>query len=339
MKSFVKKRPVLAFLLINFVWTWLFWFAAIPFRAQERLLVTGLVLIGGYGPALAGVLTLSLKSDKKTDLSLNRWITLIVATAVVFGVMALRYGVGNVPNYDILAEDLTLSVPIVTAALVASLVGGWVISSAVSRNDEVRVRMASMLPWRRPSGWTLLALIFYPAMILVAWGTASVLGVPVEYPALWGRPLLEVLPLYVLTFALTMLAQGGNEEPGWRGVLQPELQKRFSPLVAALIVSAFWSLWHLPLYLNGFYGGPLVGGMIGGGIYRILLSIFLAWFYNRSKGDLFAMVFLHTCFNVMVNFLPTSDLGLTVLWLLIVIVIVVKDKMYRKPSDNDRSGQ
>jgi hypothetical protein len=44
------------------------------------------------------------------------------------------------------------------------------------------------------------------------------------------------------------------------------------------------------------------------------------------------MVFLHTCFNVMVNFLPTSDLGLTVLWLLIVIVIVVKDKMYRKPS-------
>jgi hypothetical protein len=28
-----------------------------------------------------------------------------------------------------------------------------------------------------------------------------------------------------------------------------------------------------------------------------------------------------------------------VLWLLIVIVIVVKDKMYRKPSDNDRSGQ
>jgi membrane protease YdiL (CAAX protease family) len=192
--------------------------------------------------------------------------------------------------------------------------------------------MGSLLPWRRPSGWTLLSIVVYPAMILIAWGLASVLGMGVEYPALWGRPLLEVLPLYALTFALTMLAQGGNEEPGWRGFLQPELQKRFSPLVAALIVSAFWSLWHLPLYLNGFYGGPLVGGMIGGGIYRILLSIFLAWFYNRSNGDLFAMVFLHTCFNVMVNFLPTSDLGLTVLWLLIVIVIVVKDKMYRKPS-------
>jgi membrane protease YdiL (CAAX protease family) len=331
-ESFVKKRPVLSFLLINFVWTWLFWFAAIPFGAQNNLLVTGLVLIGGFGPALAGVVTLRLRSGKRPDLSAKRLIALVIGTAVVFGVMALRYGLGNIPNYDTLAQDLTLNAPIVIAAFTASLVGGWVISSAVSRNDDVRARMGSLLPWRRPSGWTLLSIVVYPAMILIAWGLASVLGMGVEYPALWGRRLLEVLPLYALTFALTMLAQGGNEEPGWRGFLQPELQKRFSPLVAALIVSAFWSLWHLPLYLNGFYGGPLVGGMIGGGIYRILLSIFLAWFYNRSNSDLFAMVFLHTCFNVMVNFLPTSDLGLTVLWLLIVIVIVVKDKMYRKPS-------
>jgi hypothetical protein len=42
------------------------------------------------------------------------------------------------------------------------------------------------------------------------------------------------------------------------------------------------------------------------------------------------MLFLHTCFNVMVNFLPTSDLGLTVLWFIVVVVIVFRDKMYRK---------
>jgi len=129
-----------------------------------------------------------------------------------------------------------------------------------------------------------------------------------------------------------MLAQGGNEEPGWRGLMQPELQQRFSPLIAALIVSVAWSLWHLPLYLNGFYPGDLVGGMVAGGIYRVLLSIFLAWFYNRSGGNLFAMVFLHTCFNVMVNFLPTADAGLTLLWLIVVVVVIVKDKMWQKPA-------
>jgi membrane protease YdiL (CAAX protease family) len=70
--------------------------------------------------------------------------------------------------------------------------------------------------------------------------------------------------------------------------------------------------------------------MIGGGIYRVLLSIFLAWFYDRSNRNLFAMIALHTTFNVMVNFLPTSDLGLLVLWLVIAIAVVVKDKMYRR---------
>jgi membrane protease YdiL (CAAX protease family) len=112
--------------------------------------------------------------------------------------------------------------------------------------------------------------------------------------------------------------------------MQPELQKRFSPLAAALIVSVAWSLWHLPLYLNGFYPGELIGGMLGGFIFRILLSIFLAWFYNRSGGNLFLMMFLHTSFNTMVNFLPTSDLGLLVLWLVVVVFVVVKDKMWRK---------
>jgi membrane protease YdiL (CAAX protease family) len=281
---------------------------------------------------LAGIVTLGLRSGEKLDRSPRRVIATLIAAAVIFAVMTTRYLVGNVAKYNTLAGNLTLTMPILIGAIAAALVGGWVIAGAVSRNREVCARMASILPWQASPGWSLLSLLAYPAMILVAWGMASLLGMGVEYPGLWGRPVLEVLPLYTLTFLLTLLAQGGLEEPGWRGLMQPELERRFSPLVAALIVSLFWSLWHLPLYLNGFYGGELVGGMIGGGIYRVLLSIFLAWFYNRSDRNLFAMIALHTTFNVMVNFLPTSDLGLLVLWLVIAVAVVIKDKMYRKQA-------
>jgi len=327
--AFAQKHPVITFLLINFAWTWLFWFAAIPFRAQNDLLVMGMVMIGGFGPAIGGVLTLGLKNGLMLDLSAKRLAALGVAAAVIFVLMALRYRAGNIPGYDTLADNLTLTAPIVATVLAACLVGGWVISNAVSKSAAIRARMASILPWRLPLGWTVLALMFYPAMILVAWGLASLAGMDVEYPVLWGRPITAVLPIYALTFGLTALAQGGNEEPGWRGLMQPELQRRFSPLAAALIVSVAWSLWHLPLYLNGFYPGPLVGGMIGGAIFRVFLAIFLAWFYNHSGGNLFLMVILHTSFNVMVNFLPTSDLGLLVLWLAVVVAVVVKDKMAR----------
>lgn len=328
--TFAQKHPVIAFLLINFTWTWLFWLAAIPLRQLGELIVIPMVVIGGYGPALAGIATLGLRGRMKLDFSPKKLITLAIAAALIFGLLALRYLAGNIPNYETLAQDLTLSAPIVATALAASLVGGWVISSAVSNNREIRTRMASLLPRRMPPVWTVFGLVFFPVMILAAWGLASLFGMGVEYPGLWGNPVLEVLPLYALTFGLTALAMGGLEEPGWRGFMQPELQQRFSPLVAALLVSVFWSLWHLPLYLNGFYPGDLVSGMIGGAIYRIFLSIFLAWFYNRSGGNLFLMVFLHTCFNVMVNFLPTSDLGLLALWLVVVVLVVVKDKMYRR---------
>jgi len=329
LRSFAGRRPVVAFLLGTFAWSWLFWLAAIPLRGQS-LLVTSIVMIGGFGPALAAVAVLGLRSGRGPDLGARRLFVLAGVAVLIFAVMALRYVVGNVAGYETLASDLTLTVPIVMAAVVASLAGGWVISSAVSRNPAVRTRMASLLPTRLNLRWTVFACAFYPVMILVSWGLASLVGADVEYPGLWGRPLLEVLPYYALTFVLVLLAQGGNEEPGWRGFMQPEAQRRFSPLVTALLVALAWSLWHLPLYLNGFYGDELVGGMIGGGVFRILLSIFLAWFYSRSGGDLFLTSILHASFNVMPNFLPTSDLGLLVLWLVVAVAAVVSDKMWRR---------
>ena len=48
----------------------------------------------------------------------------IMISAVIFSVIAWRYSVGNVPGFDILAEDLTLSAPIVVTVLIASLMGG-----------------------------------------------------------------------------------------------------------------------------------------------------------------------------------------------------------------------
>ncbi len=59
---FVQTHPVFAFLLITFAWTWLFWLAAIPLRGRNDLLVMMIVLIGGYGPAIGGILTLGLKN-------------------------------------------------------------------------------------------------------------------------------------------------------------------------------------------------------------------------------------------------------------------------------------
>ena len=56
--QFAQAHPVLAFLLITFAWTWLFWLAVIPLREGNDLFVMLTVMIGSYGPAIGGILTL-----------------------------------------------------------------------------------------------------------------------------------------------------------------------------------------------------------------------------------------------------------------------------------------
>lgn len=45
-----------------------------------------------------------------------------------------------------------------------------------------------------------------------------------------------------------MLFSGGNEEVGWRMILQPELEKKFGFHFATWITAAIWWIWHLPLF-------------------------------------------------------------------------------------------
>lgn len=234
-----QTHPVLAYLLIAFGWTWLFWLGAIPLRGQNDLLVFAIVLLGGYGPAIGCILTLGLRNGMNLDLSPKKMIAMLIASIAIFLMMTIRYIVGNVQGYTSLPDDLTLSTPIILTALAASLVGGWVISSAFSQHEDIREKMASVLPTHLPVRWIGFALLFMPVFILTSWGLATLLGMPVEYPSGWGLPALELVPLFLLSFTLTALAQGGMEEPGWRGFLQPALQKRMSPLGAALFVSLF----------------------------------------------------------------------------------------------------
>lgn len=61
----------------------------------------------------------------------------------------------------------------------------------------------------------------------------------------------------VLIMLPLMIIGGGLEEAGWRYVLQPELQKKYSFVVSTAIVSVIWWLWHLPLFFiteSGQYG-------------------------------------------------------------------------------------
>ncbi len=89
-----------------------------------------------------------------------------------------------------------------------------------------------------------------------------------------------------------------GEETGWRGFALPHLQRRYSALIASLIVVPLWAFWHAPYFatLSTYrdfgpmqYPGFLFGLACG--------SVVLTWLYNRSGASILIVAVWHGTFQ------------------------------------------
>jgi CAAX amino terminal protease family. len=103
-----------------------------------------------------------------------------------------------------------------------------------------------------------------------------------------------------LTFALyNIIFFGFGEEVGWRGLALPELQKRFRPLMASVILTVFWAVWHWPLFLYrpGYVAMGLPG--IAGWVFSLLTgSMILTWLFNNSRQSILVCAIFHATIDI-----------------------------------------
>jgi uncharacterized protein len=95
---------------------------------------------------------------------------------------------------------------------------------------------------------------------------------------------------------------GFGEEIGWRGFALPRLQTGRSALAAALILSVFWALWHLPLFsfATGLESMGLV--VVPGWLFFIVIgSVLLAWVYNDTGGSVLIVSVFHGTLDIAIN--------------------------------------
>jgi membrane protease YdiL (CAAX protease family) len=96
------------------------------------------------------------------------------------------------------------------------------------------------------------------------------------------------------------------EEIGWRGFLQPWLQRRHSALTAAVAVSAVWALWHLPLFgITPTYRAMPAVGFVGFYLSLLVGALILAWLFIASRGSILVVAVFHAVFDIATN-TPTS---------------------------------
>ena len=109
-------------------------------------------------------------------------------------------------------------------------------------------------------------------------------------------------PKAILTIIINLpflIVLGGLEELGWRGILQPKVEKVIGYLPSILAVGTIWSVWHLPFwFIKGSVQSSIPFGLyLFSGI--VLTSSFTTLY--KYTNNLFLCVLSHAWFNGCIN--------------------------------------
>lgn len=197
-------------------------------------------------------------------------------------------------------EGVLVSVMIQVAAAGPLIAALTVISRTLGRRGLAALGR-SLIKWRVDPGWYAAVFLGVPLLMVAAVAvrhpeTASAL------PENWSL-LLMPLPLGIVGVAVVT---GLAEEPGWRGYAQPTTNRRFPPLVAALVVSLIWAAWHLPNALFTQDAAETATHFLA----TLVNGFVLAWAYNSTQGSLLIVMLLHgsqNATNGLINRLATAS--------------------------------
>lgn len=113
------------------------------------------------------------------------------------------------------------------------------------------------------------------------------------------RSVIDVSPQTMLmSIVITLITGAVGEESGWRGFLQPSLEKSFSVIKASIILGVIWGFWHSALLLttSGYHGVELLQYVFLYIVTIVSVSVIIGICYSCCK-NLLVPMWLHFMFN------------------------------------------
>jgi membrane protease YdiL (CAAX protease family) len=320
--DWIKRHQITAFIIITFTITWGLGFSYIGFYKGKFMLLP-LGFIATCGPALAGIIISAVcNTQPRQGSSKSAWIAFLVAWIVSTMVWLAHRKI---------IEHLPISPVLVVLILVSVVPVPFVISMAYSRIPAVKSYLTSLIRLRGVWGWSLLALVLFPALVLLSIPISNILGQqPIAARLLpeTGLSLIGVIAgkfLYQFFFFNAI-----GEEVGWRGFALPRLQARTNPLIASLILACFWIPWHFVLWKSQGQSFKTWGFWMNNFLI-ILSSIIHTWFYNRSQGSILVAGILHAAGNTNARVLLIQNWNFYfILMAVVALVMILADRMWRK---------
>ena len=150
-----------------------------------------------------------------------------------------------------------------------------------------------------------------------------------------GGQVIVMSPFYMAIVMIpAMMFGGGLEEVGWRYLMQPALERKFSFPIATVIMGVIWALWHLPLFLISGTNQNLHMSYPIFAVSTFGLAFILAFLKNRSKG-VWPCILFHSMMNSFaVSFAINETMIFTVITTVLeIVVVLILNQVY---SNRDR---
>lgn len=323
MKRFITSKPIISYLLIAYLITFSFWFAPNIFEVTTDIRF-GLFTIGGCGPLIAAYLVMLIQSERKIEIPSFKIFFLFFFLSF-FSITALMYSIdlGNIKEEGFTPRLQNVSILGWLLVLLFCFITGLNASNAANTKLKENY-LKTFLFENQKLKWYAIALLIFPTLSMLGYFLGDFLGFKLT------DFFIKYEPFWLLTFLGTFLYFGGNEEFGWRGFMQKELQKKYSPLISALLISVAWNFWHLPMHYNGIYSTGGIADLLPRFLLIVPLTIMLTWLFNKSKYSLLAVVLLHTMHNSFTSIFGGARESLFILQMLFCVIVIIKEKMWKK---------
>jgi len=190
---------------------------------------------------------------------------------------------------------------------------------------------------RIQSRWYLIIFGLIPAVIVGSVLTNYLVSGNIPSFTVLGNYLKS--PVSLVGFALATLIGGPLfEELGWRGYGLDQLRERYNLIWSGLIVTFFWVIWHLPLFM---VAGTLQSALLDESFISFLsynveifsYGILVVWIYNNNSKSILSAILFHFSINFFagITSLPT---GVKHFETIIQLIIAISILIYWKNSDS-----
>jgi membrane protease YdiL (CAAX protease family) len=178
-------------------------------------------------------------------------------------------------------------------------VAALIVTAALRGRVGVRLLLGQCVAWRGRLRWLAVAAVGPLVLFGVALAAARIIDGSWPSTARFGASAEYAATPLAVYWAANLVFYGYGEEIGWRGFLQPWLQRRRNALTAAVAVSVVWALWHLPLFaITPTYRAMPAIGYVGFYFSLLVGALILAWLYLVSRASILVVAVFHAVFDI-----------------------------------------